>query len=261
MTRLSLVLQAGATLLLLSPSTYASFITNSNLSINSVGAVAVNENDIDFGYTGGATVTEPPIATDPVAATGFGNFTVNAGSTNGSFAGLTSVVVQDLCRGGAGCPALGEVQAGTPTDFANFITFPQQPTWSIALTLLELGTDGTAGCAGAPGSGTPGQVCSIPNSPFDLQNTSTGVTVSFAFLGSLTNGTSTNPIQGNFSTTFSGTDLQTILSAINQGESIATGATGSLTIQSAAPEPSTILLAGLGGALLALGAIRRRARN
>lgn len=270
MNKLSTTLQAGATLLLLSPISYGAFITNSNLAISGIDAVAVNQQYIDFDYTGGGTVTNPPIATGPLDGTGAGPFGVT-GSSNGSFGPAflpvnSQVQVHDLCRAGAGVCAT-PVTPGVSTTFNNFITFSAQPTWSVGLTLLQLGSGGLAGCAGAPGSGLAGQTCSIPNSPFTLTNqgnpggAATGVIVSFSFLGSITDGVSTNPVTGNFSTTFSNTDLQTILAAINNNQAITTSDSGTLTIQSAVPEPSSLMFAGIGGLLVGLAAIRRRARQ
>jgi len=276
MTKLLLVLQAGATLLLLSPSTYASFITNSNLAVVDLSNVAVNLNDIDFGYAGTENIGPPATATGPVDATGTGNSTFLITSGNGSFSGLsgTDATIRDLCQGSS--PCVTPVTAGSTVSYANFITFssPTASTWSIELTELLPGSFSTAGCAGAPGTGIAGQTCTPPlaNSPFNLTNEgpagqpATGVDVSFAFTGLIMDGNpaDTDPVSGTFSTTFSGTDLQTLVTDIAAGETIVTSAQGNISIQASTvttPEPSTMMLAGLGGALLALGAIRRRARS
>lgn len=268
MNKLSTFLGIGAALLL-TPFTYASFITGSNLNISDTDNVAVNLQYIDFGYTGAVTVGSPEIATGTVVGVGSGPFSVSPSS--GSFAGLTGIVnVADLCQPGVG-PCADPVLAGVATSFANFITFSAKPSWTVTLTMLDAGGGTIGDCAGAAGSGLSGQSCTIPGSPFTLTNTggaagtpATGVNVALEFQGTMTDGSVTNPVTGNFSTQFSGTDLQTILADINAGKSIANSASGTLTIQagtSTVPEPASFTLAGLGGVLIALGALRRKARG
>jgi hypothetical protein len=253
-------LKAGAALLLLSPFSFADFITNSNLAISGIDSTAVDSDVIDFGYSGPVMTTNPPIATGTLDPTGDGQFLIT-GSSTGSFASLagTDATVADLCQGGTGCT--NPVLAGVATSFADFVTFAGQPTWSVSLTLLELGDDTSTDCTLAP---APGQTCTIANSPFDLSNTSTGVDVSFAFAGTITDGTVVQAVTGNFSTTFTNTNFQTLLADIAAGEAIATSDAGTLTIQAApstVPEPNKLALAGMGALLIGLSAIRRKARS
>jgi hypothetical protein len=261
MKRVLMILSAGATLLLLSPFSYGSFIEGSTLAVSPTGPVAVDGQYIDFDYSGPVMVGTPPIATGTLDGTGAGPFLITAGST-GSFAPLvgTTAEVHDLCQAGAG-PCTDPVPTGTSVDFSNFITFSNG--WSVTLTTLEMGTDGTTGCGGTPAAG---QICTPTGSPFNLENQGSplGVVASFAFDGTITDGTTTDPVNGNFTETLSGTNLQTILADLAGGEAIATSDASSLTITgspASVPEPTTLTLAGVGFALIALGALSRRIRQ
>jgi len=256
--------------------TPVTFNAGSTLTINETGTVAVDLLYIDENYTGVNNATTPPSASEcpgascqtAVNGTGSGTYNISTFADTGSFVGLNgTVTVQNLCRDtGPGNTCPNPTPVNSATSLSNFITFSTKPTWSIGLTLLEQGDFTTAGCAGAPGSGTAGQTCSVPNSPFDLTNTGdapggpvTGVDVSYTFLGSIVDaGGTPSPIKGTFSTTFSGTDLQTILFDINAGDAVLTGATGTLVVQSTIPEPSTFALILIGGALIGVTRFRRR---
>lgn len=270
--RLRAVLRLGGLALLIAPYSLATnFQVGSNLSIVETQSVAVNLQYIDMDYNGTPNGTNPPTAsecpgascTTAVDGSGVGTFLILGSSSTGTFHGISGDAdVHDLCRSGPG-PCANPVSVGTPSSFANFVTFTSQPTWSIMLTMLNEGDFSPAGCAGAPGSGLAGQTCTPPvpgGSPFDLTNNgspggpATGVTISFTFQGIITDSAehTSAPIQGTFSTNFSSTDLQTILADIAAGDAIVSGANATLTVQSAAgvPEPSSLSLLLIGGVLI-----------
>jgi MYXO-CTERM domain-containing protein len=165
--------------------------------------------------------------------------------------GLTTVTVHDL---NAAQEPAGVVLASPLT---SFLTFAGKP-WTVTLTEVFLGTDGTAGCQ----SIAVGDRCTIPNSPFNLENKSGGqVAVDFEFLGTANDGSGNiSNVAGNFGTSFSNTTIKGIIDAITSGGTVVTSghATLGFTAVSSTPEPGSTSLVLLGIALLGGGLARRR---
>lgn len=280
--RMSALLVTGGLALILAPCSFATnFTPGSSLSINETGAVAVNLQYVDFGYTGtpnAPTVGQPTTAsecpgiacTTAVNGSGVGVFSISGFSSSGTFFGLTgNADVEDLCRTGPG-PCANPVAVGVNTSIPNFVTFTTQPTWSVTLTQVQAGDFTSTACSETPGTGVAGETCTplVPGgSQFDLTNNGTpgqkptGVTISFTFLGTIQDSAtpgSQKPIQGTFSTNFSGTDLQTIIADIAAGDAIVSGANATLVVNAAnpVPEPATASFLVIGGGLLALARFR-----
>lgn len=155
---------------------------------------------------------------------------------------------------------------GTPFVLNNFISFAGMP-WNIQLTSISSGDAGVADCFAAPSAG---QTCTPPGSAFTLLNqlddngnfssTATFQVSGLAWTGSQATGFST------FTGTFSAdrnSSFQDLLTTLG-----ANGNTGSITAPYSAtfeftpiPEPGTTSLMIAGGALLAVGSLRRRKQN
>jgi len=237
---------------------------NGTLSLSSTGTdtIAVNGTDIDFDYSGGVNGTLPPTATGcpgvTCAVDGNGDngfFTITSASTDSFALPIllgSNVTVADLnstqqptgTMSGPGLPLNG------------FITFTAEPTWSIALTEVLPGAE-----TGTTGNCTTSVNCTPPGSPFNLTNEGSGqVSVSFAFIGTATDGTNTSNVGGTFSTTFSGTSYQQILLDLNNGEAIVSSADATINVSSL-PEPASYSMLLLGGGLLGVSAYYRRRRQ
>jgi len=228
---------------------------NGNLSLSSHGTetVAVNGSMIDFDFGGTATTGFPPVV---MSGTVDGNgdnglFDITNAST-GSFgvAPLTgsTVMVHDL---DSSMEPVGST-TGPGLPLTSFITFTAEPGWNITLTEL------------LPGDQTPCDAtsCSPAGSPFNLINQAGNqVLVGFAFLGTATDGAGNiSNVAGTFSTTFSNTTYQDILTDLGKGEAIVSSANATIGITpiTAAPEPASIYLLLLGSALLMGSAAYRR---
>jgi hypothetical protein len=216
-----------------------------NATSNSVG---VNLTTTDFNYAGGV----------PSDLT-FGTFNIGVGSTM-SFAAFIgdSGLVRSFNN--------TDVPLGVPTSYANFIQIPTPtPTIEFVLTQLIPGSFGMADCTAAP---APGQTCTPPipgGSPIELSNSSNGTgginthadfNVDVQAINLLTGETSNGV--GTFSTDFSNTSLQQLLSTVLAGGTVTSGFGGDFTIvfSSTTPEPPTMLF--LAGGLLVLGSTVRR---
>jgi hypothetical protein len=231
---------------------------NGNLGLNSTGTgtIAVNAGVIDFDYSGGATNTFPPTATNTGGVDGTGDgglFTVNSSSTS-SFMPIIgdSVTVHDLSASLQ--PTGTTIGPGLP--LTTFITFATRP-WSFTLTEILAGNDGSAGCTDPNGIH-----CTPTGTPFNLDNKpGNQVSVGFSFLGTANDGIGDiSQVAGTFSTTFSNTTYQQILQDLNLGESIVSGATATIGVTTV-PEPKSFLLVLLGSGLLAISVIYRRRRQ
>ena len=184
-----------------------------------------------------------------------GFFDIGAAST-GSFAPLTGTTVSVKDLSAAQQPTGSLVGPGLP--YANFITFAAQPSWSITLTEVLPGVFSSASCGAAPAAG---QTCTPLNSPFNMTNVAGAqVNVNFAFLGIANDGLGNlSSISGTFGTTFSSTNFQSILAAIQNGQAVVTTASGTLAaVATPIPEPGTSML--LGFALIGFALFTRSAR-
>jgi len=242
---------------LITPAFMTAAALSGNLSLSSAGAdtIAVNGSVIDFDYSGGVTSSFPPLATGTVDGTGdAGLFNITAASTS-SFAPLAGslVTVHDLSN--ALQPTGSLVGPGLPLN--NFITFSAQPTWSIALTEVLPGVDGSADCLNPTGIH-----CTPAGSPFNLDNEAGNqVLVGFSFLGIARDGLGNNSnVAGTFSTTFSNTSYQAMLVQLNNGQSIVSSANATIGVTpiSGVPEPKSLSMLLLGSGLLAVSLIYRR---
>jgi len=162
----------------------------------------------------------------------------------------TNVTVHDLDASME--PTGSTTGSGLPLN--GFITFSADSAWDITLTEILPGTDGTGGC-------TSGNSCTPPGSPFNLDNEAGNqVLVGFSFIGTATDGTTTSDVAGTFSTTFSDTTLEDILTDLNNGEAIVSSANATIGVTTipTAPEPASIYMLLLGGALIMTSAAYRR---
>lgn len=239
--RLNLSIIALCVVTVFAPASQAAFL-NGNLLIAGVGPVTVTFDVIDF---------TPPV--NP-AGNGSGTFNILPGSTD-SFAPLvgTQASVRDLNRNVVG--------VGTPTSYANFVTFAAQPGWSITLTTLLPGVFSSAACTAAPAAG---QNCTpaVPGgSPFNLTNTTpTASTVSFTFLGTAVDSATPNlvsTVQGVFTSQFSNMSYQAVLAQLAGGGSVSNSDSASITV-TAIPEPGTLSSFVIGGLLAAVSIGVRR---
>lgn len=217
---------------------------------------------IDFDYTGGTTTlgttASPLIATGTVDGTGDSAiFTIgNNGGYMGDAQG-NNVTVHDL---NSATPPAGE-PAGSSVTLSNFINFAPSEPWSIELTMVDLGGE-TGSCAALPVQN--GQTCTPPGTPFNENNyacsgSSCEVSVTFAFNGIANDGSGNmSNVAGTFSTTFSGTNFQTINSDISGGYDVVTSDSGTLVFSatSSVPEPMSSALVGAG--LLIIGLVNRK---
>ena len=105
-----------------------------------------------------------------------GDFSFTTGQ--GTFAGLapSGGFIRDIV----------DVPVGDPTTYNNFITVDALPGLTFTLTRLEEGAFPSTQCTALPPAG--GQVCTPPDSPFNLANTSSSsFFVSFRVRGFVTN--------------------------------------------------------------------------
>lgn len=227
---------------------------------------SMTEQCIDFDYTGGTTTnsdtSSPLIATGTVDGTGDGaTFTVgNPSGYMGDPQG-SNVIVADL-------NSTNEPAGGSVAD-SDFIQFSGKP-WTIELTTVDLGGDGSSGCVATTISTSSNQFCSPPTGPFNEENyacsgdgtvsgTACQVDISFAFTGIANDGSGNmSTVTGTFSTTFSGTNFQSINTDIADGEDVVTSDSGSLVFRATATTPEPMSSALVGAGLLLIGLVNRK---
>lgn len=266
----------AATLFLLSIPAGATPLAGSSIGVSDLDAVAVNLQYIDFDFTGTSTGNPPVYQSGVFDGSGVyaAPFRITTATGDFSAAGLqfTNVGTSDLCRSASAGPPPTSGPCANPAAVGATVSVPFMQFsngWTITLTELLPGDFTAAGCAGAPGSGVAGQTCTPPlsgGSPFDITNNGnspggpvTGVGIQFTFLGTIDEGAGgTAPVKGTLNTTFSGTDLQTILADILAGDTVVSSAGGTLSIQSGVPEPNTLAFFVIGGLLIGATRIRRK---
>lgn len=237
--------------LLLPVSSYAALVTGSTL---------FTEGDATVGGTFLNWACDQPGDTvcTPTPPAGEGDFTVL--TSTGTFAQYNGTfgLIKDI--NDASQPL------NTTFSLPNFMTFDLNNNETITLTFIPVGTDTpSATCAGSSHC-TP-QVAALitPANPaglsaFDLDQTATGTTASFAIMGTINDiSGATAPLIGTFSIPFVGENPQQALAAF-----VAAGASGlpvtyagNFTF-SIVPEPMSVGLVGIG--LLGLGLFRLRRR-
>jgi hypothetical protein len=125
----------------------------------------------------------------------------------------------------------------------------------LELSSFPLGINGAAGCA-LP---TPmaGQLCTPPNSPFNLQNLSaTSSIVSFKMGGPTLNGNGAN-WTGTFNAPFNNIPYQTILANLSATGFVQQGFTGQITL-TPIPEPGSLSFLLLGSGMIVSATLLRR---
>ena len=196
-------------------------------------------------------------------STGYGDFSIGAGSSTGSFTQYNGTFGQILDLTNTTAPLNTTVSI---TDFMFFNTAGNSTTGNITftLTLLPLGTDPTSTtCAGLTHCTPTNAALVTSNNPlglsaFDLDQTGSSTTAAFEALGTVTDtkGDSAS-FTALFSSTFAGqTPAQVLANSISTNgttpvESYAESATITVT-----PEPATTFLIGTG--LLGLGLLTRK---
>jgi len=215
---------------------------------------------IDFDWTGTASGTPQVVVTGVVDGTGSsGVFDITNGFSAANGGTSTTVNVHDLASN------LEPVGGPGSSNLANFLTF-NLDAWSVILTQIQPGVDGTSQCGSALAAGS--QICTPPGSAFNEQNscpvgvTSASqctVTISLSLAGTANDGSGhLSSMVGIFQTTFSGTTFQAINADIANGLDVVTSDSGTFNFvpTSAVPEPATFGL--IGAALFALGVVKSR---
>jgi hypothetical protein len=165
-------------------------VPQDELAIGST-SISLSANTINFFSSGGAGV-----------------FDVGSTST-GAFSGLggTTGMLQSLSIPG---------QVGTPISVPNFLTLPSLPQAQFTLTFVNPGLFSPAGCAAAP---AVGQTCTLPGSPLNWVNTSTGAVASFSASGTVLNASTgaQSTFSATFSTEFTGQSFQQLFAVLPTG--------------------------------------------
>jgi hypothetical protein len=171
---------------------------------------------------------------------------IGATGLTGSFAGLggTQVTIQDVTNPPA-------VTGGTGFPAQLFLSFDAAPALgTLSLSFVAPGVDPSASCGLAPATG---QLCALPGSPFDFQNTPGGGSrMGFVFAGvSNPNGSTW---MGTFTSQF-GITYQQVFATLAGGLSVTSTYSATFSV---VPEPASVTLL-LGGLGILAAASRRRA--
>jgi hypothetical protein len=149
-----------------------------------------------------------------------------------------------------------------PTDFIDFTVTPGLP--SLFIDFIPMGNGGTAGCAQPATGSTPPQTCTPPitgGSPITFQNNNvngvvTGSSATWTFSGITSDGLST--WNGIFTSQFVGQSFQQVLATFASVGSVTASYSANVTV-SPIPEPTTLVIAGVGIFLTVLRCRRRTA--
>jgi len=184
---------------------------------------------------------------------------INFGLTGGTFDVTPSTGTFSTLNGTTGTilnidnpPYVINTTFATP----DFLTFAIAPNISVTLDVLLGGVNGTAQCLAAP---APGQICTPPNSPYNLANTAGGgSTASFVVSGvELDSSTGTSIAIGGIFTAQFTVPYQTIEADVSGTGTINTSYSASF---STVPEPGTGFTLALGTFAMA-GFLRFRLRR
>jgi hypothetical protein len=143
---------------------------------------------------------------------------------------------------------------GTLSPPEQFLTFNNAGiTTALDIDFIAPGVNGSAQCGLAP---APGQLCTPPDSLFNLQNlTATSSSIGWRFQGITSDSASTGT--GTFTSQFNTVPLQTVLAALATNGFVSNTFAGQITlVPIAEPEPLSYLLLGCG--MIAGGTLLRR---
>jgi hypothetical protein len=145
----------------------------------------------------------------------------------------------------------------------NFITFDLNNDISITLTFIPLGNDpASATCAGLAHCTPQTTLLDTPANPtglsaFNLDSNLSGTAATFGVIGVVNQaGGATAPLTGIFTAEFVGLNPQETLVLAEGGSNSTFSSNMSLTLTVSSPEPTPILLTGIG--LLGLGLLGRK---
>jgi len=226
----------------------AALITGSQLNITGAGVVGATFLNFQCNLPGDTTCATAPAGTGDFAVN---NSTLSFAQYNGTFGLIKSInnAAQPL---------------NTPFLLPDFMTFDLNNNITIDLTFIPLGNDPvSATCAGMQHCTPQSPALITPNNPqglsaFNLDQNATGTAAVFGVFGIAhdhTDGSSAN-IAGTLTSQFTGDDPAAALLRALGGSSQTYSSNLTLTV---VPEPSALVLGGLGLLGLSIFKFRKRA--